>query len=125
MLTRQHKIGLALAFLLGLTDVAILAAAGDDSSDRPPTAIIATGVVIGLATLVLVALAWRRPTRPLIIAIVALRAVSALGDLAALGESAAVVTVSMVLLVLSVACIVLLRDRLRRPAPADTRERVG
>ena len=65
MLTRQNKIGLVLAFLLGLSDIAILGAlGGDDDSAKPPVAIVVTSVVLGLATLALVVLAWRAPTWP-------------------------------------------------------------
>jgi hypothetical protein len=121
MLTRQNKIGLVLAVLLGLTDVAILGALlGDDSSAKPPVGIVVVSVVIGLATLVLVAIAWRNPTWPVMIAIIALRAISGLGDLLAFGESAAVVTFSLILLALSVLCIVLLRNWISRPGPQGT-----
>jgi ABC-type thiamin/hydroxymethylpyrimidine transport system permease subunit len=125
MLTRQNKIGLVLAFVLGLSDIAILGSLSDDSGDTPPPAIVGISVALGLATIVLVVLAWRRPTWPLMIAIIALRALSALGDLMGLGEDATVVIISLVFLVISLVCIALLRNWLRRPATADTRQRVG
>jgi hypothetical protein len=114
MLTRQNKIGLVLAFLLGLSDIAILAALGDDSSVRPPMWIVVISVVLGLATVVLVVLAWRAPTWPLMIGIIGLRAISGLGNLLALGENAAVVTISLIMLALSVVCIALLRNWIKR-----------
>ena len=114
MLTRQNKIGLVLAFLLGLADIAILAALGDDSSVRPPLWIVVISVALGLATIVLVVLAWRAPTWPLMIGIIALRALSGLSDLLGLGADATVMTISLVLLVLSVLCIALLRNWIKR-----------
>lgn len=60
--------------------LAILAAlAEDDASLRPPVGIVALSVVLGVATVVLVAMAWRKPTRPLLLAIIVLRVVSGLG----------------------------------------------
>jgi hypothetical protein len=115
MLTRQNKIGLVLALLLGLADIAILAAlGGDDSSATPPMWMVVISVALGLATVVLVVLAWRAPTWPLMIAIIALRALSGLSDLLGLGDNAAVMTISLVLLVLSVLCIALLRNWIKR-----------
>jgi hypothetical protein len=116
MLTRENKIGLVLAFLLGLSDVSILGAlAADDSADRPPIPIVVISVAIGVATLVLVALAWRNPTWPLMIAIIAMRVLSGLGDLAAFGQDATIVTISLIHLAFTVLCIALLRNWIRRP----------
>ncbi|CAN5410322.1 hypothetical protein BH10ACT1_BH10ACT1_18840 [soil metagenome] len=106
---RNHKIGLVLALLLGLSDIAILGAlGGDDGSEKPPLAIVLFSVIVGLATIALVVMAWRQPTRRSVLAIIVLRAISGLGDIAAFGESAAVVTVSIVFLVLSIVAIYLL-----------------
>jgi hypothetical protein len=115
MLTRENKIGLVLAALLGLADIAFLAALAGDGADVPPVWIVAVSVVVGLATLVLVALAWRRPTWPLMISIIGLRVLSALGDLPGLAQDAAIVTISLLHLAVSVVCIALLRDWFRRP----------
>lgn len=120
VLTRNHKIGLVLAFLLGLSDIAILGAlVGDDSSSKPPVPIVVLSVVIGLITLVLVVMAWRQPVRPLMIAIIALRAISGLGDLTAFGESAAVVTISVIFLVLTIIDLYLLWGWIRKPSPSS------
>ncbi len=117
MLTRQNKIGLVLAFLLGLSDIAILGAlTGDAGSPKPPMWMVVLSVVLGLGTVLLVVGAWRRPLWPVMFAIIVMRALSGLGDLTGLGEGAAVVTISLVLLALSVVCIVLLRNWLHRPA---------
>ncbi|MCW2602363.1 MAG: hypothetical protein JWN61_498 [Pseudonocardiales bacterium] len=118
MLTRQNRIGLVLAFLLGLSDIAILGAlGGGDDSEKPPVAIVVISVVLGLATLALVVLAWRAPTWALMIAIIILRLLSGLGDLAALGESAAIVIVSMTFLVITAIAVYLLRNWVRKPRP--------
>jgi hypothetical protein len=115
MLTRENKIGLVLAFLLGLSDIAILGALAGDGA-KPPVWIVVISVVVGLATVVLVPMAWRNPTWPLMISIIVLRAISGLGDLTAFGESAAVVTVSLVFLAFTVLCIALLHNWIWRPA---------
>jgi hypothetical protein len=62
MLTRENKIGLVLAFLLGLADIAFLAALTGDSDDKPPVTIVVLSVIVGLVTLVLGMAAWRTPT---------------------------------------------------------------
>ncbi|MCW2604491.1 MAG: hypothetical protein JWN61_2626 [Pseudonocardiales bacterium] len=64
-------------------------------------------------------MAWRKPTWPLMIALIVLRALSGLGDLAGLGESAGVVIISLIFLVLSAIDIYLLRHWLKRPIAAS------
>ena len=126
MLTQQNKIGLVLALLLGLSDIAILGAlAGDDSSQKPPMAIVITSVVLGVATVVLVAMAWRNPTWPLMVAVIVLRGLSALGDLAGLPEGGGVLVISLVLLVFSLVCLWLLRTWVRRPVDQHPAAAVG
>jgi hypothetical protein len=116
MLTRENKLGLVLAFLLGLSDVAFLAALSGDSSDKPPVAIAVLSALVGLATVVLVVLAWRAPTWPLMITIVGLRVLAAVGDIPGLFQTAEIVTVSVVHLVISLTCLGLLRNWMQRPA---------
>jgi hypothetical protein len=115
MLTRNEKTGLVLAALLGLSDVAFLAALGGDSAEKPPVWVVALSVLVGVATVVLVAMAWRRPTWPLMITIIGLRVLSALSDLPGLAQDAAIVTVSLIHLAVSVVCIALLRNWIQRP----------
>jgi len=122
MLTRENKIGLVLAFLLGLMDIAFLATLSANSADRPPVAIVVLSVVLGLVTLALVVAAWRRPTWPVMITIVVLRVLSALGDIPGLFQSAGIVITSVVHLVISLVCIGLLRNWIRRPAGTAPRE---
>ena len=118
MLTRENKIGLVLAFLLGLMDIAFLATLSADSADRPPVAIVVLSVVLGLVTLALVVVAWRRPTWPVMITIIGLRVVSALGDIPGFFQSAGIVITSVVHLAISLVCIGLLWNWVRRPADA-------
>jgi hypothetical protein len=121
VLTRENKIGLVLAFLLGLADIAFLGALSEDAGDRPPVWAVVISVICGVVTLVLVVLAWRSPARPLMIAVVALRVLSAVGDIPGFTQDATVAVVSGVHLVVSVVCIVLLRNWLIQRADAERR----
>jgi hypothetical protein len=116
MLTGQNKIGLVLALLLGLSDIAILGAlSGGDDSEKPPIVIVVISVALGLATLVVAAMAWRSATWPLMIAVIVLRAISGVGDLAGMGQSAGVVIISLILLGVTVIDLLLLRNWIRKP----------
>ena len=118
MLTRENKIGLVLALLLGLADIAIIfALSGNDTSEKPPVAIVVLSVLVGVATVIAVAMAWRAPTRPLMLTIIALRAVSGLGDIAGFGQGGAALVISIVLLVITIVCIALLWNWVRREHP--------
>jgi hypothetical protein len=125
MLTRENKIGLVLAFLLGLADIAFLASLSGDSDDKPPVAIVVLSVAVGLVSLVLVVAAWRRPTWPLMITIIGLRVVSALGDIPGFFQSAGIVITSVVHLLISLVCIGLLWNWVRRPTETAPRTRAG
>jgi hypothetical protein len=122
---KQTRVGLVIAALLGLADIAIVFALLGDG-DHPPVAIVVISVIVGVMTLVAIPIAWRAPTRISMIVIVVTRVISALGDLAGLGEDAAVVIVSLVFFVLSGVCLFLLRSYFRafrggeRKAPART-----
>jgi hypothetical protein len=126
MLTRENKIGLVLAFLLALSDVAFLGALSeDDSSDRPPVWVVAVSVVVGVVSIVLVVLAWRSPAWPLMIAIIGLRVLSGLGDFPGFTQDATVVTLSAIHLAVTVVCIALLRNWIRRPVEQHSAAAVG
>ena len=73
-MNRSRRVGLVLFALLSLADLATLPLT-DGSS--PPYAIAALDLVLGIASLALVVLVWRRPDRPLW-PLVVLRVVSAL-----------------------------------------------
>jgi hypothetical protein len=115
MLNRSNKIGLVVAFVLGLSDIAILGALSDD--DGPPIAIVVISVALGVLTLGLITRVWRSgPTWAVMIAIIILRGISGLGDVAAIGEGPTVVIISGIFLAVTIADIFLLRDWIKRPA---------
>jgi hypothetical protein len=122
MLTRENKIGLVLAFLLGVSDIAFLATLSGDSADKPPVAIVGLSVLVGIVTLVLVVMALRAPTWPVMITIIGLRVISGLGDIPGLFQTAGIVVTSAIHLVLTLICIGLLRNWFRRPAESSPRQ---
>ena len=121
MLTRENKIGLVLAFVLALSDIAFLATLTGDGTDKPPVAVVVFSVLVGIVSLVLIVAAWRRPTWPVMITIIGLRVVSALGDIPGFFQTAGIVVTSVIHLLLTVVCIGLLRNWLRRSAEAAPR----
>jgi hypothetical protein len=126
MLSRENKIGLVIAFLLGLSDIAFLAALSGDSSDKPPVAIVVLSVIVGLVTLALVVAAWRTPTWPVMITIIGLRVLSALGDIPGFFQTAGFVIVSVIHLAITLFCLWLLRNWMQRPAESPSgRTRAG
>src|ERR1700712_69669 len=111
------RVGLILAGLPGLSDIAILFALLGDG-DHPPAGIVIISVITGLLTLAAIPSAWAGPTRWVMIVIVVTRLVSGLGDLAGLGEDAAVVTISILFLLATLACLYLLRGYFKAFRPA-------
>jgi hypothetical protein len=116
MLTRENKLGLVLALLLALADIAFIGALAED--DGPPVALVVLSAVVGVVSIVLVVLAWRAPTWPLLIAIIGLRALSGLTDFPGFTQDATVATISAVHLAVTLLCIALLRNWIRRPVGA-------
>ena len=117
MLSRQTKAGLALALLLGLTDIAILASLGDSSGNQPPVSVVVVSVMIGVATLMAVVAAWRSRARNMILTVLGLRVVSGLGDIIGFfGTDGGVVVASAALLLVTFADLYLLRDYITRPS---------
>jgi hypothetical protein len=115
MLNRSNKIGLVVAFVLGLSDIAILGALSDD--DGPPIAIVVISVALGVLTLGLVTRVWRSgPTWAVMIAILVLRMISGLGDIAAIGEGPTVIIISGIFLAVTLVDIYLLRNWIKKPA---------
>lgn len=105
--------GLLILAALSLVDIAGLAVT---DGEHPPYAIAVMGAVLGAASLVLVALAWRN-RRWAIAPLVALRSLSALGAVPAFvvgGVPAPAVVLAAVIVTLTIAGIVLLA----RPAQA-------
>ena len=73
-MNRNRRAGLVVFGVLSLADVATLALT---DGETPPYPVAILAAVLGIASLVLVWLAWRDPARP-VRALVALRVVSAL-----------------------------------------------
>lgn len=66
VLTTRNKVGVVLAVLLGLADIAGLAALGttlEPGEEGPPDAVLVFGAVLGVVTIVAAVLAWRRRSR--------------------------------------------------------------
>jgi O-antigen/teichoic acid export membrane protein len=115
----EIKVGLILAFLLALSDIAIVFALLGDG-DHPPLAIVIISVALGVVTLWAVPMTWRRPARAVTAPLIITRILSAIGDLAGLGEDVSVVVVSTIFFVVSLVCLYLLRSyfrSLRRERP--------
>lgn len=79
-LSSTNKAGLALAGLLGVTDIAsyFLTPAPGPNVPGPPQSVLILGLVLGIITVVTVAVAFRSASRPAIIATIATRVISAL-----------------------------------------------
>jgi hypothetical protein len=120
MLTRENKIGLVLAFLLGISDIAFLATLSGDG-EKPPVAIVVLSVLVGIVTLVLVVGAWRNPTWPVMITIIGLRVISGLGDIPGFFQTAGIVMTSVIHLLITAVCIGLLRNWFQRPTETAPR----
>lgn len=84
-LSTKNKAGLALCGLLGASDIAGLAAidAAKPGEQGPPTAILISGAVLGVITLVVVVFTWRTHSRMGTRIIAATRILSALSSLPA------------------------------------------
>lgn len=116
MLSRQTKAGLVLAFILGISDIAILGSLGDSSGSQPPVGVVVASVMIGVATLMAVVAGWRSGRRNLILTVVALRVLSGLGDLIGFGGDSVVVAASALMLLVTVVDLYLLREYVGRPS---------
>jgi hypothetical protein len=82
-LTRVNKVGLVLAGLLGLSDIASVGIPTDDGSDGPPLAILVVGALLGVITLVCLVPAFRRASRGAIRVIAGARIISGISALPA------------------------------------------
>lgn len=106
MFNSKAKIGLILAVLLGLSDVAIVFSAG--SSNGPPAVIVIISVLVGLITIVAAVADWRKPTRALLLTVFVTRVISAVGDIPGFFQGAVFLVVTLVLFVVSLVCLWLL-----------------
>jgi hypothetical protein len=113
---RMTHLGLVLAGLLGLLDLAALAAGG---GDYPPLAVGLADTLLGLVTVVAVVRGWRG-NRTAIGVAVAARLASALTALPAFavdGVPAAGIVAATALLAFTLLATALLVPALRQPAP--------
>jgi hypothetical protein len=82
-LTRTNKVGLALAGVLGVSDIAAVGMPSGDGDDGPPFAILVVGALLGLITLVCLVPAFRRASRGAIRVVAGARIISAITALPA------------------------------------------
>jgi hypothetical protein len=121
-LSLSNKIGLGLAAVLGLADIASLGAIGHDVSpgqEGPPAGVTIFSAVLGLVTIVAVVIAWRTGSRPAVRIIAGARILSMILGLPAFfvsGIPAGLVVLTAVAAVLTIVAVALI---LRKPAPGS------
>ena len=112
-----NKIGLGLAAVLGLADVASLGTLGqqmDPGEQGPPAGVTIFSAVLGVITLVCVVIAWRSGSRPALRGVAGTRILSMILGLPAFfadGVPAGLVAFSAVGVVLTLACLALVLSR--------------
>ncbi|MGA5363997.1 hypothetical protein [Streptomyces purpurascens] len=120
-LSRKNKVGLALAGVLGLIDMASLLTAWPDSdAPGPPVGVLVAGTVLGVITVVAVVHTWFTANRTGSRVVAGSRILSAITALPAFfvtGVPAWAVAVVALLVVVTVVVIALV---LSRPAPEAT-----
>lgn len=116
-LSRTNKIGLALAALLGLSEVfSILVPSPGPGAEGPPIEVLVAGTVLGVITLVAVVWTWRTGSRVAARIVAGTRILSALTALPAFfveGVPAAFVVWAAAGVVLTVICVGLVLSRPR------------
>jgi hypothetical protein len=116
-LSVTNKIGLGLAFVLGLADVASLATIGQEMSpgeQGPPAGVTIFSAVLGVITLVGVVIAWRSGSRVAVRAVAGSRIVSMILGLPAFfadGVPAGWIVISAVAVVLTLVALALMLRR--------------
>jgi hypothetical protein len=115
-LTTANRIGLGLAAFLGLADVVLTFVPVQEGVVGPPQWIVVLSGLLGFATLLAVAVAWRKGGRAALGIIAITRVLSMLTALPAFFvDVPAVVTVLVgVFVVLTVVCVVLVLAPVRR-----------
>ncbi|MGZ5406680.1 MAG: hypothetical protein ACXWXF_07070 [Aeromicrobium sp.] len=118
-LTRQNKIGLALAGLLGLADIPSILQPTPDGEVGPPLAVLALGTVCGIVTVAAVILAWVKANRGAIRIAAGARILSMLTALPAffVDVPAAIKALVAVMVIVSMTSVVLMLSPARRSAP--------
>jgi hypothetical protein len=115
-LTRVNKIGLALAGVLGLSDVASIGMPTGDGQDGPPVAIVVLGAVLGVITLAALVPAFRKAGRGAIRLVAGTRIISAISALPAffVDVDAGLKVFAAIIVVLTVAVVAMILN----PGPA-------
>lgn len=112
--TRNTRIGLVLALVLGAVDLVGSAFSGPSGQPGPPSGVGILDTVLGALTIVAVGFAWRRRSRKLIRVIAVLRVLSAATALPAFfvsGVPAVLVIAAAVEVLLTALTVVLLMSR--------------
>ena len=118
-LTTRNKVGLVLAVLLALGDVASTFISTPEGEDGPPFAVLAIGLVVGLITLVAIVPAWRTGSRTALRVVAGTRIVSAILSLPAffVDVPAGIKVGAAVAFALTVVCVVLVLAPANRRVP--------
>jgi hypothetical protein len=118
-LTLRNKIGLVLAGLLALSDVASIAAPTPDGEEGPPFVVLVVGLLLGLATLAALVPAWRTGSRTALRVVAGTRIVSAILALPAffVDIPPALMALAAVAFALTVVCVVLVLTPAARRVP--------
>jgi hypothetical protein len=82
-LTRVNRIGLVLAGVLGVSDIATVGIPTGDGNDGPPVGVVVVGAVLGALTLACLVPAFRKASRSAIRVIAGARIISAITALPA------------------------------------------
>lgn len=116
-LTKNNRIGIGLAAVLGVLDVVSLAFPTPDGETGPPLGIVILGGVLGLATLALAYRAWRTGSRKAIRVIAGLRILSLLSALPAffVDIPAGIKVLVAVMVLLTFASLILMLGRHAEP----------
>lgn len=121
-LSRNNRIGLGLAALLGLADIGLIllpAPEQGDGPEGPPVGILVLAAVLGLVTLVAVAKAWRTGSRRAVRLTAGLRVLSVITALPAffVDVDASVKVLVAVLVLVTTASVVLMLSPASRRGP--------
>jgi hypothetical protein len=116
-LSGKNKIGLVLATILGLADVASLGTLGqqlEPGQDGPPAGVTIFSALLGVVTIVAVVIAWRSGSRVAVRVLAGARILSMVLGLPAFfvsGVPSGFVAISAVGVVLTIVCLALVLSR--------------
>lgn len=113
-LSRNTRIGLVLAFVCGVFDVASAPFLASGGQPGPPSSVTSFDAVLGALSLVAIAFAWRRRSRSLVRVIAVIRVVDAATTLPAFfvtGVPAGLVIAASAFILLTAVIVMLLMSR--------------